>query len=566
MSTGPQAAARFAKPGLVDVAPDALFYIPATGPATRPRRTLKHGDTFVVVDSHGDIGASAGSPDGLFHADTRYLSRLELQVNGLQPLLLGSNLRDDNAVLSVDLTNPDLYFDKRLVLHKDTVHIVRTLFLWGDVFYQRLGLRNYGDRRLVIRVSISFDSDFADLFEVRGLRREKRGIVLRNVIGPDRGVLTYQGVDGKSRHATLTFDPAPAELAVTKASYVIELSPGECRPIFLAVSCGESDRKPTALLRGLRAARREVRTISRHAAAIETSNAIFNEVLCRSMADLSMLMTDTPEGPYPYAGIPWYSTTFGRDGLITALQMLWVDPNIARGVLRRLAALQAKGEDPATDSQPGKILHEMRSGEMATLREVPFGLYYGSVDSTPLFVLLAGLYAERTGDDETLAQLWPSVEAALRWIDGPGDPNQDGFVEYERAAERGLVNQGWKDSQDAIFHEDGSLAHGHIALAEVQGYVFAAKRVAARCARRMGRAEYAHKLEAEAERLAERFEAAFWCPDLETYAIALDGAKRPCRVRASNAGQVLFTGIASADRAVRIANGLLGPQFVARQS
>jgi len=541
---------------------ETLFYTPAAAPVTRPRRTLKYGDTFVVVDTHGDIGASAGGPDGLFHSDMRYLSRLELLVNGLPPLLLGANLRDDNAVLAVDLTNPDLYVDQCLVLRKDTLHIVRNLFLWRGVAYQRIALRHYGHQRVRIALSFAFAGDFADLFEVRGLHRDRRGVVARQVPGPDRAILNYEGVDGASHHTTLTFDPAPAELTPTSASYVVELLPGERRPIFLGIECDRSaDQQSVPFLRGLRAARRDLKRGTRHAATVETSNNIFNEVLCRSMADLWMLMTETSEGRFPYAGIPWYSTTFGRDSLITAMQMLWFDPSIARGVLRRLAAYQAKVADPSADAQPGKILHEMRNGEMARLRETPFGLYYGSVDSTPLFVLLAGLYGDRTGDDQTLSELWPSLEAALHWIDGPGDPDQDGFVEYERAAERGLANQGWKDSEDAIFHADSSLADGSIALAEVQGYVFAAKQAAARCARRIGHVDQARKLEAAAERLAEQFDAAFWCPSLETYALALDGAKNPCRVRTSNAGQVLLTGIAPADHAARIAEGLLRPRF-----
>ena len=304
-----------------------------------------------------------------------------------------------------------------------------------------------------------------------------------------------------------------------------------------------------------------MRRFTAGAASIETSNNIFNEVLCQAMADLNMLTTETPQGRYPYAGIPWYSTTFGRDGLITAMQMLWVDPRIAQGVLRRLAFFQAKAVDPLADAEPGKILHEMRGGEMAALREVPFAQYYGSVDSTPLFVLLAGLYVERTGDEATLAELWPAIEAALQWIDGPGDPDKDGFVEYRRATEQGLANQGWKDLFDAIFHADGQLAEGYIALAEVQGYVFAGKRLAARCARRLGLNDRAANLESDAQRLAERFEEAFWCEELGTYALALDGAKQPCRVRTSNAGQLLFTGIVGTDRARRVAADLMSSKF-----
>ena len=539
---------------------DAL-HCPVTQSASRPRLALKHNDTFIVLDTHGDIGASPGGTDGLFYRDTRYLARLQLLLNDTQPLLLGSNLRDDNAALAVDLTNPDVFSDQQIVLEKDTVHILRTTFLWRDTAYQRLAIRNYGNRPVEIRLSILFASDFADLFEVRGTHRERRGTATAQLRGRDQILLNYHGLDDRLRRTVLTFDPPPDRLTTNSATYVLRLGPREMRPIFLAAGCNEIASRPAPFLGALIASRRALREATRGRTSVETSNELFNEMLCRSAADLEMLMTETPQGRYPYAGIPWFSTTFGRDGLITALQMLWWSPDVAKGVLQRLAAYQAKTTDPLADAEPGKILHEMRGGEMAALREVPFGLYYGSVDSTPLFVLLAGLYLERTGDVDMIAALWPAIEAALEWIDGPGDPDRDGFVEYIRAGEQGLVNQGWKDSYDAVFHADGQLAEGAIALAEVQGYVYAAKRMAARCAWRIGRDGVAHRLEAEAAALAARFEAAFWCPEIETYALALDGAKKHCVVRASNAGQVLFTGIADPDRAALVAKGLLRPDF-----
>ncbi|MGY4297554.1 glycogen debranching enzyme [Bradyrhizobium sp. i1.4.4] len=541
---------------------EQAFYIPMTGPAARPRRSLKHDDTFIVLDSHGDIGASAGGPDGLFNCDTRYLARLELVLDDLQPLLLGSNLRDDNSALTVDLTNPDIYRQGRIVLQKDLLHIVRTIFLWRGTAYQRIGVQNHGDRRASPELTLLFDSDFADLFEVRGERRPHRGTGTSKLLGPTDVLFHYRGLDDAVRTTGLHFDPRPTRLSVNAATWQLDLDPHQSKSLFVAVSCNRPiAKKPARFFRGLLAHRREMRQSTKGMASIETSNNIFNEVLCQAMADLNMLMTETPQGRYPYAGIPWYSTTFGRDGLITALQMLWIDPRVAKGVLRRLAHFQAETVDPLNDAAPGKILHEMRGGEMAALREVPFAQYYGSVDSTALFVLLAGSYFERTGDEKTLTELWPAIEAGLAWIDGPGDPDRDGFVEYQRATEKGLANQGWKDSYDAIFHADGQLAEGNLALAEVQGYVFAAKQLAARCALRLGKPDLAKKLETEAKALAERFEKAFWCEELGTYALALDGKKRPCKVRTSNAGQVLFSGMIREDRARLVAADLMAPHF-----
>jgi glycogen debranching enzyme len=546
----------------VEEARETPFYIPGTGSSTRPRRTLQKGDCFAVLDSFGDIGAVTDGTDGIFFHDTRHLSHLVMLLDGGHPLLLGSNVRDDNSILTVDLTNPDIYLEDELAQPKDVLHIVRRLFLLDGIAYQRVRLQNHSENVFDIRLAFTFASDFADLFEVRGMHRARRGTMAVEV-GQARVAMNYKGLDGNLRRTAILFDPAPATLSEKVASYAFELQPDEARSLYVSVKCDHGAEETVALpfRKGLRAAFTERRSADNAMAAITSSNDIFNELVQRSTADLAMLTANTPQGPYPYAGIPWYATTFGRDGIITAMQSMWCNPDLARGVLRRLAAFQASKFDARTDAEPGKILHEMRGGEMAALHEVPFGLYYGSVDSTPLFVMLAGLYADHTGDIETLTELWPNIEAALAWIDGPGDQDRDGFVEYEHVHENGLVNQGWKDSQDSIFHADGSLAHGAIALCEVQGYVYAAKRLAARAAHRLGKRAFGYTLDAQAEKLAERFEAAFWCEDIGTYALALDGDKRPCRVRTSNAGQVLLSGIAAPERAEAVMRGLMKPSF-----
>lgn len=546
-----------------DARKDGPFVIPSTGPSSRPRRTLKHNDTFAIFDSHGDIGAAPGGPDGLFDADTRFLSHLEVRVNGAEPLLLGSSIKDDNLNLYVDLTNPDIYADGVIVLAKETIHIARTVCLQEGVLTERIAVVNHSEEAAALTLSITFGSDFSDLFEVRGIRRVRRGIVLEPEFEPAGPVvLSYRGLDDRLRETVLRFEPAPTSLSASAARYAFSLAPHERRSMFVAVSCrGRTGGSTLPFFRGLLAANRRRKAATRNVATIETSNRTLNEILCRSTADLYMLMTETPDGPYPYAGIPWYSTTFGRDGLITALEMLSFDPGIARGVLKRLAAFQADTFDASADAEPGKILHEMRGGEMAALREVPFGLYYGSADATPLFVLLAGLYAERTGDDRFLASLWPAIERALAWIDGAGDQDGDGFVEYAARTYQGLSNQGWKDSYDAVFHADGTLARGPIAIAEVQGYVYAAKRAAAACARRLGSRTRANALERQATKLRQRFEDSFWCEEIGMYALALDGEKRPCAVRSSNAGQMLFTGLPRPDRARRVADQLLSSRF-----
>ena len=313
---------------------------------------------------------------------------------------------------------------------------------------------------------------------MRGTKRPHRGRQTAHPHRPNRAEFRYAGLDGIERRTVLHFSPAPQRLESNRATFEIELGPGEQTSLFVTCRCEEGEREPrsatsfslTATRVGHAAPRPLVSPRSRRPTVCSTRSS------CRATSDVYTLITRTDLGPYPYAGIPWFSTVFGRDGIITAMLMLWMDPSIARGVLRTLAATQATEFDPKSDAQPGKILHERRHGEMANLGEVPFRRYYGTVDATPLFVMLAGMYFERTGDRETMSEIWPNIEAALRWIDEYGDRDGDGFVEYYRETDSGLANQGWKDSYDAIFHADGALAEGPIALCEVQGYVYAAKR------------------------------------------------------------------------------------------
>jgi glycogen debranching enzyme len=547
-------------------ASSAPRYAISANASFQPRATctLKHGDTFAVFDHRGDIGGGGGSSEGLYHADTRILSQLELLLEGHRPMLLSSMTQEDNAIFSADLTNPDLLLGDTVALRREQIHVNRLKFVWEGAIFERVLVRNFSDTTRTVHLAFGFSSDFADLFEVRGEKRLRRGTASKVRQSETQVELRYEGLDDIKRITHVEFCPPPTQLDTQTAAYEFRLAPNEGKRLFLrigraAASTEDEGWGGQAFYHNLRAARRALRASSGQAVAIQSSNLLFNEVIRRSVSDLYMLVTDTPEGPYPYAGTPWYSTPFGRDGLITALMTLWLDPRLAKGVLKFLAVTQATEIDPSRDAEPGKILHEMRDGEMANLREVPFARYYGSVDSTPLFVLLLGEYYKRTGDLQTVSELWPNVEAALRWIDEYGDRDGDGFVEYARMGDDGLVNQGWKDSMDSIFHFNGKDAEPPIALCEVQAYVYGAKHLAGEMAEVLGHTLQARQLRDQAEALRLRFEAEFWCEEIGTYAIALDGAKQPCRIVSSNAGQVLLTGIASPERAAQVAVTLSDP-------
>ncbi len=528
----------------------------------RRYHTVKTGDTFGVFDRSGDIISALGGTDGLYHRDTRHLSGFDLTLGGMRPLLLSSSLASDNVMLTSDLSNPPISDRSGNGVDQGLIHIQRSIFLGASFCYGRLSVRSFAVRHHTVQLAIRFVADFADLFEVRGMRRDRRGEYLPPVCTGNQVTLAYRGLDEVVRTTGLTFEPAPQALTRDAALFYLGIGPGERSTIFFEIACSAltgSDRRPrTGFLNAYVAGKRRLRASSERAATVSSDSEELDDMMRRSMNDLRMLITEKPSGPYPYAGIPWFSTAFGRDGLITALLMLAFDPALARGVLLYLAQEQATEFDPASEAEPGKILHETRAGEMAAVGEVPFRRYYGSVDATPLFVLLAGAYLDRTGDLHTVRGLWPSIAQALAWIDRRAD--RHGFLRYKRSTDQGLANQGWKDSYDAISRADGTLAQGPIALCEVQGYVYAARLAAARIARRLGLQDQAASSEVAAAELQQAFEEYFWCERLGTYALALD-EEGACQVRSSNAGHLLMTGIANPERARLVAAGLMDSRF-----
>jgi glycogen debranching enzyme len=518
---------------------------------------LKEGDCFVVADSHGDI---RGTGDGFFRDDTRLLSEYRLTVGGRPTSLLGASLSQDNVLFTANLTNLPITDTAGRQIAHGALHIERVRLIWQERMYERLTLSNYGQDQAKVLVSLRFAADFHDMFEVRGSTRPKRGAASAAGIGKNSVALRYQGLDNIARSSVISFSRPPDRLEADRADFEVAISKRSRQTIYIEVGgpvaeTPDRDRFRTSAAR----ARFAMRGKRRHGATLYSSGRVFNDWITRARADIALLTTDLPTGPYPYAGIPWYSTAFGRDGIISALQMLWLNPGLARGVLSFLALHQATETSAFSDSQPGKIMHETRKGEMSALRELPFGRYYGGVDTTPLYIHLACGYADRTGDMEFIDGLWPCLCAAAEWIEEV--TRATGFVTYQRAAASGLANQGWKDSFDSVFHEDGRIPKGPIALVEVQGYAFAAFQGLARLAERRGEDDRAQAWRQRAEAIREKVESEFWLDDLNYYALALDGDGQPCRVRTSNAGHLLYVGLPTPERARMVADQLLSASF-----
>ncbi|MBV8224524.1 MAG: amylo-alpha-1,6-glucosidase [Verrucomicrobia bacterium] len=521
---------------------------------------LLRGDALAVFDCQGDLPGSRLDEQGLFYRETRHLSKAMLSLFGMPLILLGSAVRDDTASLEIDLTNSEGESGQGEKVPRRALHIHRSKFLWNDACHESIEIHNYGLVSVYSDLLFEFAADFADIFELRGCKRSNRGRLLEPQLGQSSVTLLYQGLDGVLRKTKLEVGGAPADVTTGQIRIPLTLTPGQGIAFTITTSFASGEGIKTLTHR--EAVEEWSKQTTLYAdCELSTSNEQFNAWVKRSKADLRMLTAVTSEGLYPYAGVPWFSTMFGRDGIVTALECLWFLPELARGVLKFLAATQATRIEPQKDSEPGKILHETRTGEMAQLGEVPYRRYYGSADATPLFLVLAAAYFARTGDIEFMRSIWGNIQMALGWIAKFGDRDRDGFIEYVRSSSGGLVNQGWKDSGDSIFHADGRLATGPIALCEIQSYVFCAKRGISKVAEALRYQEQSHALRRDAETLRTRFNEAFWCEEIDMYVSALDHEKRQCKVRSSNAGQCMFTGIADAERVRRMTRILSSDAF-----
>lgn len=534
------------------------YYLLATALTQHGRQlVLNHGDSFVILNDLGDCPVS-GQQYGLVHAGTRFLDRYEMRLNGGFPLLLSTAMSADGCEQISYLTNVDERRGDEIVVQRDTVAVERRKVLYDGALHETWTVRNYGAAPFALHLALLFTADFADIFELRGMHRQQRGRVDPPRVAGHTVTARYHGLDGVARKLRIAFSPARWALEPESAQLAHTIAPGDELHAAVTVSCrtGTAKRRSVADAgAALRALRDERLSTTSLFPTLRSSNARFDDWVTASLRDLAVLRADDPQGAYVYAGIPWFATVFGRDGLITAAETLTFAPEIAAGTLRRLAALQGTRDDPARDEAPGKILHELRHGEMAATGEVPFGRYYGSIDATPLFAWLLAAYVERTADLALAQALWPAALAAMQWITGSLD--ERGYLAYARRAAGGLVNQGWKDSHEAVMHADGRLAEPPIALCEVQAYVYAALTGMAALAARLGHAAVATDWSDAARQLRERFTRDFWLADEGTFALALDGGGAPCAVVASNAGHCLFAGIASPEHGRAVVERLL---------
>jgi glycogen debranching enzyme len=527
---------------------------------------VKEGETFLYCDLEGNLDHGGDYGLGLYSQDTRFLSHFRMTISGRDPVLLSSS--SERGYMSyVDLTNPDLYEGEDVVVPQQSLNIRRIRAINGRLF-ERVRVKNYNAHAISLDLEFSFGADFADIFEIRGMPRDDEGELEFPTVGEDGSIeFVYLGLDDVRRCTRVAFASKPDRIDiegdVATASFRLHLGPYQTKLIGMTVEpiVGDDVPAPMEFDVAVHELRRSYEDWERESTQIVTDNEVFDQLLDRSLRDLRALFTQTPDGGTLAAGIPWYVTLFGRDSLVAAHQLLMVNSQPARLALERLSALQGTVVDDWRDEEPGKILHEVRRGEMARSGMVPHTPYFGSVDSTPWFVILYAQHLRWTGDVEFARKLLPSAEAALAWIDDYGDMDGDGFVEYKTRSRRGIRNQGWKDSFDSVVHADGRLAEAPIALAEVQGYVILAKMRMADVYTALGDEQKAEWLRGSAHELRKRFNEAFWMEDEKYFAGALDADKRQVRTIVSNPGHALYCEAVDQEKATQVAKRLLAPDM-----
>ncbi len=527
---------------------------------------VKEGETFLYTDVEGNLDDRKEFGLGLYHRDTRFLSHFIMKLSGRDPFLLSSSA-ERGYMSYIDLTNPDLYDDGHVAVAQQTLNIRRVRAINGRVF-ERIRIKNYNAHPVELSVQFSLAADFADIFEVRGLSPGLPGHYEAPWVDRKQARFAYKGEDGVLRETLMEFDPEPDRLEVVgdriEIEFRVRLAPHQTKLISTTFEpVVDGVRPPDIEFDGaIHRLRRSYEDWERESTQIITDNELFNQLLTRGLRDLRALHYSTEEdGGVFAAGIPWYVAIFGRDSLIAAHQLLAVNPGPARQALRLLARYQGTEDNPWRDEEPGKILHEVRNGELAGAGDIPHQRYFGSADATPLFIFLYAQYFRWTGDVEFALELLPNVLAALEWIEKWGDIDGDGFVEYRSRSPRGIENQGWKDSFDSVVHADGRLADPPIALAEVQGYVYMAKERLADVFEILGDRVTANRLRTEAETLKARFNQAFWMEDERFFAGALDGEKRPVKTIVSNPGHCLYANIVDPAKAEDVARRLLQPDM-----
>src|SRR5476651_2335537 len=528
--------------------------------------TLKEGTAFVVSSPKGD---SQGMSAGLFHHDTRQLSMWKMEVGGHSPILLAASQSDDGSHLVSRLSNRSMGPMGQDAETKEGAFLIeRVKCLRNDgVMFEQLKIKNWGASTALAPITLLFDFDFCDLFEARGVKRDKRGELYPFQLREDGQTRDYLGLDQVTRQGYVRFSERPARQLPGRADFAWMLDAGD--EVTLLCEAGHWNGEWTAQVAPnsgrfqmvLAHEQQVLKRMREQGARIWSSKESLDQWVSRSKSDLALLTADLPTGPYPHAGAPWFCATFGRDALTTAWQSLWLNPSLSEGVLRYLAQRQAHSADAFFDAEPGKIMHEARGGEMCALREMPFSAYYGGVDTTPMFVSLVGEHARRIGSTRLVEELWDPLLAACGWIEKRIAASATGLLDYSRAQKTGLANQGWKDSGDSVSRDDGTLAVGPVALIEAQGLAWRAFEEMAHLADRLGKKPQAKRWRAMAEDLAARVESVFWQPEQGMYAMAIDGESRWCGARSSNVGQLLWLGLPQKARAESCARQLMEPDL-----